>query len=83
MTAKYRDLTPKGRRAYHYDQLRAKGHDASSAWNGARATIRFWDVMNADAIKQFVADCTADGVECTPAQAASILEDRWLSQQSV
>lgn len=66
----------KSRRAYWYGELRAQGYDALSAWNGARATIRFSDAMRADAIAQFIADCAADDVECWPETAAAILEER-------
>jgi len=66
----------KARRAYWFRQLRAEGFNALSAWNGARARIRIFDTLNNGAIRQFVADCAADDVECSFEQAADILEER-------
>lgn len=68
----------KARRNHHYKSLRADGFDAISAWNGARSTMRFFDGINKEAIQSFVADCAADGVECSSDQAADILEERWM-----
>lgn len=77
MTGNEAKMNPvKDRRVWWFNKLRADGHGRRAARNDMRAAIRFTDAMNKDVIAEFVADCAADGVECLPAVAASIIEER-------